>query len=579
MKTDCKMKNDCKNNQSREDEQKKKAPETSFAKDHTHTSLAPSYESMDDRKITPDPNLVFGKRFEVIPFDPDAMPRDEFYDYFSWEKCYVMIDLKSFYASVECIERGIHPLKANLVVADNLRTEKTICLAVTPSLKSLGVSGRPRLFEVIQKVKEINDARAQEIRQPLCGSSTDGPRLASDPTLAVDYIVARPQMARYMEVSARIYEIYLRYVAPEDILAYSVDEVFIDVTKYLSVHKMTPDNLARTMIYDVLSETGITATAGVAPNLFLCKVAMDVKAKHMQADANGVRIASLDDRSFRETMWTHEPITDFWRIGRGTADRLRLMGIYTLGDIALCSVQNEDRLYQEFGINAELLIDHAWGWEPCTLADVKAYLPASNSINSGQVLQDPYETSKAKLIVREMIDLLSMDLVEKGVLTDQIVLHIGYDVENLTDPKRFACYLGPIEVDVYGRKIPGHSQGTANLNGHTSSTNEMTDAVMELFDRIVRPGLTIRRLNLSANHILPENQSVAEAPQEPADLFFDPYVFERANMEKRKEKAIQSALLVIRKKYGKNAILKGMNYEEGATTIARNRQIGGHNAE
>ena len=500
------------------------------------------------------------------------------YDPCEHSHCYVAIDLKAFYASIECVSRGLHPLKANLVVADNSRTDKTICLAVTPSLKALGVSGRPRLFEVKEQIRKVNADRESEAGKTLTESSTDGPTLAENPALAVDYLVARPQMALYMNISARIYRIYLRYVAPEDILVYSVDEVFMDVTGYLKVHGMEPEQLARRMVYDVLCETGITATAGIGTNLYLCKIAMDIQAKHTKADSNGVRIAYLDEDCYRRLLWTHEPITDFWRVGPGIAKRLGNMGIYTMGDIAMCSLHSEERLYKEFGINAELLIDHAWGWEPCTLADVKSYFPSSNSLSSGQVLQEPYDHTKCRLIVKEMIELMTLDFVKKGVETDQIVLTIGYDVENLSDPKRAASYIGAIEIDRYGRKIPKHSQGTANLGGHTSSTDRIAAAVMELYDRISDPNLLVRRVNLSANHIVKEGSAFVPETEMQTDLFSVPAMEEEQKRAEAKEKVLQKTMLSIREKYGSNAILKGMNLEEGATTVTRNRQIGGHNA-
>ena len=501
------------------------------------------------------------------------------------EKVYIAIDLKSFYASQECIARGLDPLTTNLVVADASRTEKTICLAVSPSLKSYGISGRARLFEVVQKVKEINALRrAQAPGRELTGSSCQDPELKANPSLALDYIAAPPRMAHYMECSTKIYNIYLKYVAPEDIHVYSIDEVFIDATPYLRTYGLTAPELARKMIEDVLSTTGITATAGIGTNLYLAKVAMDVVAKHVEPDQNGVRIASLDEMSYRRQLWDHRPLTDFWRVGRGYAKKLQQHGMYTMGDIARCSLgkpgefYNEDLLYKLFGVNAELLIDHAWGWEPCTIADIKAYKPESNSIGSGQVLHCAYEAEKAKLVVREMTDLLVLDLVDKGLVTNQMVLTIGYDIENLTDPTRKNAYRGEVTTDPYGRKIPKHAHGTANLDRRTSSTRLITDAVMDLFDRIVDRNLLVRRINLVAANVMPEKAVQQELSFQQLDLFADTQKQEEEEARLEREKRRQQAVLSIRKKFGKNAILKGMNYEEGATARDRNGQIGGHKA-
>ena len=501
------------------------------------------------------------------------------------EKAYIAIDLKSFYASQECIARGLDPLTTNLVVADASRTEKTICLAVSPSLKSYGISGRARLFEVVQKVKEINALRRERAPgRELTGSSCQDPELKANPSLALDYIAAPPRMGHYMECSTKIYNIYLKYVAPEDIHVYSIDEVFIDATPYLRTYGLTAPELARKMIEDVLATTGITATAGIGTNLYLAKVAMDVVAKHVEPDENGVRIASLDEMSYRRQLWDHRPLTDFWRVGRGYARKLQQHGMYTMGDIARCSLgkegefYNEKLLYKLFGINAELLIDHAWGWEPCTIADIKAYKPESNSIGSGQVLHCAYEAEKAKLVVREMTDLLVLDLVDKGLVTNQMVLTIGYDIENLTDPKRRNAYRGEVTTDPYGRKIPKHAHGTANLGRRTSSTRLITDAVMELFDRIVDRNLLVRRINLVAANVLPEQAVQQELSFQQMDLFADTGQQEEEEAQLEREKRRQQAVLSIRKKFGKNAILKGMNYEEGATTRDRNGQIGGHKA-
>lgn len=500
------------------------------------------------------------------------------------ERTYIAIDLKSFYASVECRERGLDPMDTNLVVADESRTDKTICLAVTPSLKSYGISGRGRLFEVKQRVKEANAGRRHDAPgRRLEGSSHFFSELQANPELAIDFIIAPPRMAYYMEYSTRIYEVYMKYVAPEDIVVYSIDEVFMDVTDYLNTYKLSPHDLAMKIILDVLETTGITATAGIGTNLFLCKVAMDIVAKHIPADENGVRIAELDEMSYRKTLWAHQPLTDFWRVGRGIAKKLEENGMFTMGDVARCSVHDEDKLYKLFGKNAELLIDHAWGWEPTTIEAIKAYRPSTNSLGSGQVLHQPYEPEKAKLVLREMADLLVLDLVDKGLVTDQIVVTVGYDIENLTDPERSKKYHGAIVKDHYGRQIPKHAHGTANLDGHTSSTKKIMWAASELFDRIVDKNLLVRRLNIVANHVLPE----ADAPKKNAgfeqlDLFTDYAALEvkreqeRAELER--EKKMQQAMLTIKKKFGKNAILKGMNLEEGATAKDRNAQIGGHKA-
>ena len=500
------------------------------------------------------------------------------------ERTYIAIDLKSFYASVECRERGLDPMDTNLVVADESRTDKTICLAVTPSLKSYGISGRGRLFEVKQRVKEANAGRRHDAPgRRLEGSSHFFSELQANPELAIDFIIAPPRMAYYMEYSTRIYEVYMKYIAPEDIVVYSIDEVFMDVTDYLNTYKLSPRDLAMKIILDVLETTGITATAGIGTNLFLCKVAMDIVAKHIPADENGVRIAELDEMSYRKTLWAHQPLTDFWRVGRGIAKKLEENGMFTMGDVARCSVHDEDKLYKLFGKNAELLIDHAWGWEPTTIEAIKAYRPSTNSLGSGQVLHQPYEPDKAKLVLREMADLLVLDLVDKGLVTDQIVVTVGYDIENLTDPERSKKYHGAIVKDHYGRQIPKHAHGTANLDGHTSSTKKIMCAASELFDRIVDKNLLVRRLNIVANHVLPE----ADAPKKNAgfeqlDLFTDYAALEvkqaQEQAELEREKKMQQAMLTIKKKFGKNAILKGMNLEEGATAKDRNAQIGGHKA-
>lgn len=499
------------------------------------------------------------------------------------ERKYIAIDLKSFYASVECRERGLDPLDTNLVVADESRTDKTICLAVTPSLKSLGIPGRARLFEVRQQIAKANADRRRNVPGgKLEGSSCFSSQLAADPKLAVDLVIAPPRMALYMEYSTKIYSIYMKYIAPEDIIVYSIDEVFMDVTDYLSLYRLSAHELTMKMILDVLNNTGITATAGIGTNLYLCKVAMDIVAKHIPADENGVRIAELDEMRYRRILWTHRPLTDFWRVGRGYAKKLEENGMFTMGDVARCSVKNEDLLYKLFGKNAELLIDHAWGWEPCTVEAVKAYRPDENSLSSGQVLHQPYEAEKARLVLREMADALALELVDKGLVTDQIVITVGYDVENLTDPVRSRSYHGEIVKDRYGRKIPKHSHGTANLEKPTSSAKTIMEAASQLFDRIIDPNLLIRRMNITANHVVSENSINQQTSYEQLDLFTDYAALqagqERERAEREREKKLQQTMLAIKKKFGKNAILRGMDLEEGATARDRNTQIGGHNA-
>lgn len=504
-------------------------------------------------------------------------------------KTYIAIDLKSFYASVECRERNRDPLTTNLVVADPSRTEKTICLAVSPSLKKYGLSGRARLFEVIQKVKTANEIR--KLKAPnhvFCGSSDDSRELQKKPSLKIDYIIAPPRMARYMEYSTKIYNIYLKYIAPEDIHIYSIDEVFIDVTHYLSTYNMTAHELAMTMIQDILDTTGITTTAGIGTNLYLCKIAMDIVAKHIEPDKNGVRIAELDEMSYRRLLWNHRPLTDFWRVGRGYSKKLEKIGLYTMGDIARCSIgkptdyYNEELLYKLFGINAELLIDHAWGYEPCTMEDVKTYKPETNSISSGQVLHCPYEFDKARLVVKEMTDLMVLDLVDKGLVTNQIVLTIGYDIENITDKNRSQSYKGTVTTNYYGKKVPKPAHGTTNLPKQTSSTTLITNAVMELYDKIVNKKLPIRRINIVANKLVDEHSVKNANKYEQLDLFTDYEILkkqrEKENAESEREKRMQNTILDIKKKFGKNAILKGMNLQEGATAKDRNNQIGGHKA-
>lgn len=543
-------------------------------------------------------------------------------------KTYISIDLKSFYASVECMERGLDPLNTNLVVADASRTQKTICLAVSPSLKAYGIPGRARLFEVEQKVKEANARR--QTRAPkniLDGKSVFASELNENPCLAIDYIAAKPRMALYMSKSTQIYDVYLRYIAPEDIYAYSVDEVFIDASGYLKTYGLNAHDFARLLVREVFKETGITATAGIGPNLYLCKIAMDIGAKHTEADADGVRIAELDEYSYRRLLWDHRPITDFWRVGRGYAKKLAKKSIFTMGDIARCSLgtssdyYNEDLLYKMFGVNAELLIDHAWGYEPCTLAEVKSYRPQRKSLVSGQVLQNAYTYEKTRIVVREMMELLALDLVDKGLLTNQIVLTVGYDVENLSDPERRKAYKGEVTVDGYGREVPKHAHGTGNLPFSTASTKLTTDCVLEVFDRVVDESLLTRRISITANNLVLESEykresEVASAEPEQLSMFDmlaggdDSQAPERVSSKEatayseqdkpnstmvaesisgsaandksedtlEKEKQVQEAMLKIKKRFGKNAILKGTNLQEGATAKERNAQIGGHKA-
>ncbi len=498
-------------------------------------------------------------------------------------RIYAAIDLKSFYASVECVERKLDPMTTNLLVADESRTEKTICLAVSPSLKAYGISGRARLFEALEQIRQANALRRERAPgRKFTGISYDDKELAENPSLEIGYIVAPPQMVHYMEYSGKIYETYLKYVSPEDIHVYSIDEVFMDITPYLRASGQTPYQFVRTIIQDVLEQSGITATAGIGSNLYLCKVALDIVAKHTKADAYGVRIAQLDEMSYRRLLWDHRPLTDFWRVGRGYAKKLERNGLYTMGDIARCSLggindfHNEDLLYKLFGINAQLLIDHAWGWEPCTIREIKAYKPSTNSISTGQVLQCPYSWEKAKLITREMTDNLSLDLVEKGLVTDQLTLTIGYDIENLTDPNIASVYRGEIVTDHYGRKVPKHSHGTVNLPLSTASTRMLTDAMMELYDRIGNPLLLVRRITINACRVVPEDRETEACEQ--LDLFMDPEQKKQEQENLEREKRRQKAVLHIKHKYGRNAILKGMNYQEGATTRDRNQQVGGHKA-
>lgn len=482
---------------------------------------------------------------------------------------YICIDLKSYYASVECVIRGLNPFNTNLVVADITRTEKTICLAVSPALKSYGIPGRARLFEVNQRVKDVNSARRMKAKnRTFCGTSCFADQLKENPSLKLDFIVAPPQMRTYMETSAAIYDIYLKYVAPEDIHVYSVDEVFIDVTHYLKTYKMTARELAVKMITDVYNSTGITATVGIGTNMYLSKIAMDIVAKKMPPDEMGTRIAELDEMTYRKTLWTHRPITDFWRIGKGYAQKLAERGMFTMGDVALCSVENEDVLYNSFGVNAELLIDHAWGYEPCTIRDVKSYRPRINSLTTGQVLKCPYTYEKTKLIIKEMTELLSLDMVKKGVMTKQIVLTLGYDTENLKGEKGKE-FKGETVTDYYGRVIPKHAHGTENLENFTASTKLLTEAVVRLFERVADKDLLVRRINITAGNIL----SKTKIDSSPEQL----NLFENTESPKR-ELSMQKAILKIKDKYGKNAIVKGMNLQEGGTTIERNGQVGGHKA-
>ena len=505
------------------------------------------------------------------------------------ERSYIAIDLKSFYASVECMERHLDPLTTNLVVADVSRTEKTICLAVSPSLKKYGISGRARLFEVVQKIKEVNALRRRKINgRRLEGKSVDSIEISNSPELEVSYIAAPPRMSLYIDYSTRIYSIYLKYVAPEDIHVYSIDEVFMDVTDYLETYNMTAQKLAEVIIKNVLEETGITATAGIGSNLYLCKVAMDIVAKHVPADKYGVRIAQLNEISYRRLLWNHRPITDFWRVGKGYAAKLEANGLYTMGDIARCSIgkeddyYNEELLYKLFGINAELLIDHAWGYEPCTIADVKSYKPENNSLSQGQVLQCPYSFDKALVVLREMTENLVLDLVDKKLVTDQMVLTIGYDTESLKDKDIRKNYKGEITTDQYGRKIPKHAHGTVNIGEYTSSTKRIMECIVNLYSSITDKDLLIRRINVVANHVVNEKSAVKNETYEQMELFtdYDQLVKEREKKktELEKEKKLQLAMLNIKKKFGKNAILKGINFEEGATGIQRNNQIGGHKA-
>lgn len=506
------------------------------------------------------------------------------------DKTYIAIDLKSFYASVECIERGLDPMQTNLVVADRERTEKTICLAVSPPLKSYGIPGRARLFEVVSKVKEANFLRQRNIGgKGFSGRSVNSNEITANPNLEIDYIAAPPRMALYMEYSTRIYKVYLKYAAPEDIHVYSIDEVFIDATPYLRALGISGREFAKRIIKEVISSTGITATAGIGTNMYLAKVAMDIVAKRVPADSDGVRISELDEMTYRKLLWNHKPITDFWRIGKGYERTLNSHGLYTMGDIARCSLggddtyYNEDLLYKLFGVNAELLIDHAWGYEPCTMADIKAYKPEFNSMGSGQVLHCPYEFEKARLIVREMTDTLVLDLVEKGLATDSITLTVGYDIENLTDKKISSEYSGEITTDYYGRKVPKHAHGTVSIGRYSSSAKEIGGAVDSLYVKTVDKKLLVRRINITANRIVREDEIALKAARaEQISVFDMDEDIEKRKVDEakllKKEKKKQMAIIDIKNKFGKNAILKGMSFENGATAKDRNSQIGGHKA-
>lgn len=495
-------------------------------------------------------------------------------------RIYACIDLKSFYASVECVERGLDPLKTNLVVADESRTDKTVCLAVTPSLKAYGIHGRARLFEVKQKVKEINAERSLKVLgRKFAGKSVDSDELAKKHNLELDFIKAVPRMAYYIKYSTDIYGIYLKYLSEEDIYPYSVDEVFCDITNYLRTANKSPKEFVTMMIQDVFKTTGITATAGIGTNLYLAKIAMDIVAKHVDPNEYGVRIACLDEQRYRKLLWSHKPITDFWRVGKGYAKKLEQNGIYTMGDIARCSVENEEKLYKLFGINAEFLIDHAWGYEPVKIEDIKSYTPTTNSLSSGQVLHCPYDYERTKLIVKEMADSLVLDLVEKRLVTNQIVLTIGYDIENLINLAIANNYNGEVTIDRYGRSVPKHAHGTINLKEYTSSTIDILKAVEDLYERIINKKLLTRRITIVANNVIRE-EKIPKKNFQQLDLFMDYKKIEQQNKEKeskrKKENNLQHAVLDIKRKYGKNAILRGMNFEEGGTMRERNKQIGGH---
>lgn len=491
----------------------------------------------------------------------------------NYEHVYIAIDLKSFYASVECNERKLNPLTTNLVVADDSRTEKTICLAVSPSLKQYGIPGRARLFEVIQKVKEVNAERKQKApNHKFTCSSYDAVALNENPDLELSYIIAPPRMQYYMDYSNKIYEIYLKWFSKEDMFPYSIDEVFIDVTHYLSTYHLTPRELATKVVQNVLDETGITATCGIGSNLYLCKIAMDIVAKHMEPDKNGVRIAGLDEIAYRKLLWGHRPLTDFWRVGKGITQKLEKYGMYTMGDVARKSINDEELLYKLFGINAELIIDHAWGYEPCTIDSIKSYKPITNSLSEGQVLTRPYKYEEARLIIKEMAETLSLRLVRRDLITSKIMLHIIYDIDNLKNNH----YMGEIDYDYYGRKVPKHAQGTINIDHKTSSTKIMVEKATELFDRIINKDLLIRKIYINAEEVVNEEDFKNMLSYEQMNMFIDYKELEKRRKKEREEKSLQKAVLDIKDKYGKNAILKGMNFEDGGTTIERNGQIGGH---
>ena len=499
------------------------------------------------------------------------------------QRQYIAIDLKSFYASVECVERGLDALNTHLVVADKSRTDKTICLAVSPSLKAYGIGGRARLFEVVQRVTEVNNRR--RIKAPggtFAGRSASASELAANPQLALDYIVAPPRMAYYIEYSTRIYKIYLKYIAPEDIHVYSIDEVFIDATNYLGTYGMTAHQLAMTMIRDVLSTTGITATAGIGSNMYLAKIAMDIEAKHMPADADGVRIAELDEMSYRRRLWNHRPLTDFWRVGGGTAQRLARFNMFTMGDIARMSLRSENFLYKLFGVNAELLIDHAWGWEPCTIAQVKAYRPETNSLSSGQVLTRAYTFAQARVVIQEMAEALALDLVDKNLATDHLTVTIGYDAESLVQPHIAAAYRGEVSVDHYGRRVPKHAHAGARLPEHTFSSQIIAHTVLSLFDSAADANLLFRRLNVTCGNVVSWQRALQLRPVPQLNLFSDRQAIQRQQQARssalNKERRLMEATLQIKKKFGKNALLKGLNFADGATAKERNSQIGGHKA-
>ena len=488
---------------------------------------------------------------------------------------YIAIDLKSFYASVECKERGLNPMTTNLVVADSSRTEKTICLAVSPSLKQYGIPGRARLFEVMQKVREVNvERRIKAPKHILIGKSNNDIELRKHPEYELDYIIASPQMNKYMKYSTEIYNIYLKYFSADDIYVYSIDEVFIDVTHYLQIYNMKASTLATKVIQEVYETTGITATCGVGTNLYLAKIAMDIVAKHTKENKQGVRIACLNEQMYKQQLWEHKPLTDFWRVGRGIAKKLEQNNMYTMGDVARCSINNEDKLFKLFGINAELLIDHSWGYEPCTMKSIKSYKPSTTSLTSGQVLHCPYNFEKTRLIIKEMTELLVLELVDKNYMTNQIVLTVGYDIDNINNID--IKYKGEITIDRYGRKVPKHAHGTINLDHYTSSNKIIDEAVMKLYDRIINKTLLTRRINISVNNLLNENEVKNINTNEQINLFTDYKKIEKQYKDEIKEKKLQKSILDIKKKYGKNAILKGMNFQEGATTIDRNLQVGGH---